>query len=888
MGGLWAAMLLLGATVGAAGSDWPMYRHDTALSGVSMGKGMIVRPAVKWSYYLGCPWTPLAADRQDTPWTADLDGNGEPETLSVAGKTIRVLDRAGQPLWEHALAGEAHLERVRIAGMLPDRKGTQVVVFTSRMDSGEGQGYCFTFHKGAAQGELAWTTGPLTGQYAPTLVIDDVDGDSVPEVVTAPHYRVQIFNGQTGALKAEIPWKVGRNYGALLTRPRRDGPGKDLFILCDFVPHVDCLRYQEGRWTHAWGHRYVEENAPEPRGRRQYLRVGPNPVADLDGDDRDEMVYMHFDAARDDQWHLRVRDSKTGTIRADLPGVWLWSVADLDGDGAAELVYTPTRRKRPSTYCDLHVARLSSGKLADLAVIRRARPILMNATLPPTAHTIADEGCLDLLRADLNADGRPELFYALRSRRGRAEDCLRAVSLAPGGRLARAWAFDRPAHRLNLVYAGPAGGGESVVRLRDLTAAREVTVDARGNVVAETDLGRPGGFVTTPIVVDLEGDGRNEIVVQNAAQEIVALRPGGSPDAPPTILWSRPGVGMNPQPGYTWNGALGPQAADLDGDGRLEVVFASEDAQGLAAVACVDGRGRLRWRRSIPGCPWGGLQAGVNLWTFGRFTGRGRGRDVYVDVHRRSKGSSEGWILRGDTGAVVWRREGIVAEEHALAFGGRLPAVADVNGDGIDDLITAPATIYGVFSGRDAQPLFPPRLLGSPTAFGRWIAYASPTVADLDGDGRLEVYLNSDSYARGGIAAVRIDGKPLWARFHTNDEGADGFGPVGDFDGDGRLEIGVPALDGTLRCLNAADGSPKWTIRTPVTGDVVAADVNSDGTQELLFAGRDGRLRAISGRDGSEVWSIAVTGRPVIADVNGDGWVEIIAVGPDGVLRVIG
>ena len=98
----------------------------------------------------------------------------------------------------------------------------------------------------------------------------------------------------------------------------------------------------------------------------------------------------------------------------------------------------------------------------------------------------------------------------------------------------------------------------------------------------------------------------------------------------------------------------------------------------------------------------------------------------------------------------------------------------------------------------------------------------------------------------------------------------------------------VEDVNGTLVCLNAADGKHKWKITTPVTGDVVAADVNGDGVLELVFAGRDGRLRAVSGKDGRELWSVAASGRPVIADVDGDGLVEVLAVGADGVLRVIG
>jgi outer membrane protein assembly factor BamB len=344
---------------------------------------------------------------------------------------------------------------------------------------------------------------------------------------------------------------------------------------------------------------------------------------------------------------------------------------------------------------------------------------------------------------------------------------------------------------------------------------------------------------------------------------------------------------MNISPGYAWNGALCPQAADVDGDGRPEVLFAAEDERGLSALVCVDGRGKVKWRRSIEGCPWGGLQAGIDHWTFGRFTGR-KGLDVYVDLHRRSKGSGEGWMLRGDTGEVVWRRNGLVAKETAMPFGGGIPSVADVNGDGVDDLVQMFFTVYGCISGNTGEPIFPPAFLWSPNYFGKWIAYSEPTVADLNGDGKLDVYLNSRSYARGAYAAVHADGKPLWAEFHNNDEGSDGLGPVGDFDGDGKLEIGVPVLNGTLLCLNAADGSHKWSIKTPVTGDVIAADVNRDGIMELLFAGRDGKLHAVSGKDGHEVWAIAASGPPIVADVDGDGLVEVLAVGSEGVLRVVG
>jgi outer membrane protein assembly factor BamB len=891
------ACIILFATssaIGASANDWPVYRHDVALSGVSPGKGRIKTAEIKWEYYLGTPFAGLALDRNSGPSDqADLDGDGSLEKFSLSGQTITVTDLSGRHLWSFTVDGHPLGGNVRVCKMFPDRRGQQLVSFSSRMDTGEGQGYCFSFDKGATNGELAWTTGPLTAQHAPTLIVDDVDGDGLPEAITAPHYRVQIFSGQTGALKAEVPVAKGRNYGILVSRPRPGQPHKDIFVVSDFVLHVECVRFDNGKWVHAWGHKYLDdENAALPEGRQKYIRVGPNPVSDLDGDGKDEVAYLLVDAARDDQWHLIVHDGETGKVKADIGGVWLWSIVDLNGDGVPEIIYTPTREKRPPTFCDLHVGRLDGNKITDFSVLERVRPVLMNATLPPTAHTIADEGFFDILRADI--EGKPEFFYAEKSQSGQFEDAFHAVSLTPEGTLKPTWNFVRGGHRLNLVFASA-----SEVRIRDLTTAKVLSIDAHGRVMNETDLGKPGGFTTMPIAVDLDGDGRNEIVVQNAAGEIVALKPGEQRMAAPTILWSVPGVAMNIASGYLWNGALCPQAGDVDGDGRPEVLFAAEDEHGLSALVCVDGRGKVKWRRSIEGCPWGGLQAGIDHWTFGRFAGdsaakqtpdaraaKGGGLDVYVDLHRRSKGSGEGWVLRGGTGEVVWQRKGLAAKETAMPFGGGIPAVGDVNGDGIDDLAQMFFTVYGAISGETGEPIFPPAFLTN--SFGKWLAYSEPTVADLDGDHQLDVYLNSRSYGRGGYAAVHADGKPLWAEFHNNDEGSDGLGPVGDFDGDGKLEIGVPVLNGTLLCLNAADGAHKWSVKTPVTGDVVAADIDGDGIMELLFAGRDGKIRAANGKDGHEVWAVDGSGQPVVADVDGDGLFEVLGVGATGNLWIIG
>ena len=105
-------------------------------------------------------------------------------------------------------------------------------------------------------------------------------------------------------------------------------------------------------------------------------------MADLDGNDWDEIAYMHIDAAAGDMWHLHVRAGETGKLIADLPGIWVWSICDLDGDGLPEIVYTPTRGKRPPTWCDLHIAHWEDGRLVDRDILPKVRPLHRECLTP--------------------------------------------------------------------------------------------------------------------------------------------------------------------------------------------------------------------------------------------------------------------------------------------------------------------------------------------------------------------------------------------------------------------------------------------------------------------------------------------------------------------------
>jgi len=70
-----------------------------ALSVVSPGKGRILKPEIKWEYYLGAPRVAIATDRDSgPPNTVDLYGDRLVEVLAGGGDGIlRVIGNAASP-----------------------------------------------------------------------------------------------------------------------------------------------------------------------------------------------------------------------------------------------------------------------------------------------------------------------------------------------------------------------------------------------------------------------------------------------------------------------------------------------------------------------------------------------------------------------------------------------------------------------------------------------------------------------------------------------------------------------------------------------------------------------------------------------------------------------
>ncbi len=440
-------------------------------------------------------------------------------------------------------------------------------------------------------------------------------------------------------------------------------------------------------------------------------------------------------------------------------------------------------------------------------------------------------------------------------------------------------------------------------------------------------------WLASPAVADLDGDGDMEIVAARHSV-LYAWDHDGEP------LWRAAWAHSASDPddhgvSRMW---ASPVVADFDNDGDLEIAVGSDaDSSVNLNVAVYDHHGEL-----LPGWPqhFGGSDE-VRSICGGDLDGDGI---VEIVVNKTSSGPVTAvYELDGSM------RAGWPEVDHATCdppepaepcwdFGGynQNIGLADMDGDGKLDVISSYDAIgFGIFHG-DGSPFptdasFSDRVITAVEAYHDlalsqqgWgtgdrseFTYSPPVLADVDGDGDLEVVLVGDHEHS---SSTENQGVTFWVINHDMtrpagwewpkdtgmplDYGALGANivhtmpspSVGNLDDDPGLEILAPAYDGKLYAFDS-DGTELWTYTfattaSPYTGasEALIADLNGDGIPEIVFTTySSGEPRqpdtpahlVILDAHGVELHAVELDGRgsmaaPTLADIDGDEDLELI------------
>jgi hypothetical protein len=443
--------------------------------------------------------------------------------------------------------------------------------------------------------------------------------------------------------------------------------------------------------------------------------------------------------------------------------------------------------------------------------------------------------------ADLDGDGLPEIVV------GTADNQLYVLE-----------------NDGNLAWRCEAGDVISAVALADWDAdgrAEVVMASADGAVSLLDDAGQPAwtfrtagtanlGLVQVALpclaAYDLDQDEEIELLVGSRDGQIYALDGDGS---------AALSVGRRAR----WSFQLGRPildigAADVDGDGQLEVIPSPYRGGDLYLL---ENDGRLAWQQRTEG--------EIGLVQGGDVDGDGQAEVVLLSA------SWDLYVLEGD-GQPVWHSEAMaLSYAHVPPDPGQM-LVRDLDGDGRAEVtvvtVDPPVGVY-VFRGDGSEAWS--YLLGTSSSTS-----ARLTAGDVDGDGDLEIAVTTAVHE----PACLLDSK---GRFLAEYRIRATSGPLklADLDGDGRDEVLIATETG-LQVFGTSDQVERRELwHSPSLGLVAAltvGDTDGNGQGEVLAGSQDGRVYALAAH-GQILWDVPLQAAVLAldaGDVDGDTRDEVV------------
>jgi hypothetical protein len=318
-------------------------------------------------------------------------------------------------------------------------------------------------------------------------------------------------------------------------------------------------------------------------------------------------------------------------------------------------------------------------------------------------------------------------------------------------------------------------------------------------------------------------------------------QPGDPPQCVLKCEYKPPAPKFEPALKYAWGGIttspftsdvmmtpLVIQLDDDDCDGKVterdipEIVFTTfasgqYTANGtLRAISVVNGKIVEKW--TLPGGIWASSELAA-----GNFDGE-PGNEIVGVV-----------LLNGQNYLRAVKADGTILWTSTQTVSGRFPALADLDGDGLPEVVISGR----VFNGKTGQQKLS-------------VSLGNTALADLDGDGKLDLV--------GATAAYRSDGTLL----ANSGLSTGATNAIADLDGDGKPEvITVSSSNHVMHIWRYSPGSPN-------NAQVIRQNIDINGTlnPNLCPAGSQGNT--------------AGGGPPTVADFNGDGTPDVALAGGVG------
>jgi len=564
------------------------------------------------------------------------------------------------------------------------------------------------------------------------------------------------------------------------------------------------------------------------------------------------------------------------------------SIADFNGDGLPDIVIANYGGNTVSVLLNTTAPGASSASFA-------AQQTFASGSNPSSVASV-----------DLNGDGRPDLIVA---NNGSNSVSVLLNTTAPGAAtpsFAAQQTFASAANPISVIANDLNGDGKpDIVVANSGAASVSVLLNTTASGAATAAFTAQTSFATgsSPVAVsaaDLNGDGKPDLIVVNNSSNTVS------------VLFSTIAAG-DVAPSFaaqqTFATDAGPTSiaiADANGDGKPDLIVANNGANNLSVLLNLTTPGNatpsfaVKQAFAVGANPAAVISADLNS-------------DGKPDLIAANFGDNTVSILFNTVASSAVLPSFAAKQDFASAFdpvGAGRPGfvtTADLNGDGKPDLVITDGDNFGVFINTTTP--------GSATAtyaarqiFAIGTTVGPIAIADINGDGKLDVVAASDSQDASHVGQLMLSinttaSGASAASFAAPQIFATGLDPRSvisiDINGDGKPDVitanrGANTVSVLLNttATGAAIGSfaAQQTFATgSLPGWVTGADINGDGRPDLIVANTSnvGTVSVLLNTTATgsltsnfAAQQIFATGpypqNVTTADINGDGKADII------------
>jgi len=399
-----------------------------------------------------------------------------------------------------------------------------------------------------------------------------------------------------------------------------------------------------------------------------------------------------------------------------------------------------------------------------------------------------------------------------------------------------------------------------------------------GTALAQFTVGAP--HQKTPVAADLDGDGSLEVIIAGSGHvSAVKVNARGA-----QLLWTKKGYGSR-------SNVLNFSAMILKTENGHRAVFAVDDElTGESRIGVFKADGSEEWGYTFKGYhnSTENIDSGIYQYLYGDMNGDGA-LDIIVFLMTGDDYSESIHVICGKTHERIYVEEGKVGGSSNARGAGPCPNYAtayDTDGDGYCELFVGARDFFTRYEWVDGEIKRTKEKRATSPDYEYYYLEYIPVIVD----GKCYLVMSSGWYAFGVCDDM---GKIIWKKKYATPGECNGYGAtVGNFYGDEKPEIAFQNKEGKIDIYDVLTGELLKSVNTNMTSKSLgSADLNGDGYDDIFCGNYNSGEIGVFNPTKRSAKFVTISNNgfisdPIVADADGDDLLEILFVCSDGRLYI--